>query len=139
MAGPRTRRELERLVEGESISKKICQELTYKDLYKNIDNLWSVLFTTGYLTQRGESDGDVYTLAIPNQEIRQIFISQILEWFQTEARKDTPKLDAFCEAFTRGDAAMIEQYLGDYLAIYGRADADLLLQAVSFRNTKGFP
>ncbi len=115
MAGPRTRRELERLVEGESISKKICQELTYKDLYKNIDNLWSVLFTTGYLTQRGESDGDVYTLAIPNQEIRQIFISQILEWFQTEARKDTPKLDAFCEAFTRGDAAMIEQYLGDYL------------------------
>ena len=95
--------------------KKINQELTYKDLYGSIDNLWSVLFTTGYLTRRGEADGDVYSLAIPNLEIRQIFVEQILEWFQTEARRDTPKLDAFCEAFVRADAETIERQFGDYL------------------------
>lgn len=115
MADQRTRREIERLIDGESVTKKIDQELTYKDLYKSIDNLWSVLFTTGYLTQRGMTVDDMYRLAIPNLAIRQIFVDQILRWFQAEARKDTPKLDAFCEAFVQGDAEAIERQFGDYL------------------------
>lgn len=115
MAKQRTRRELEQLIEGGTIAKKINQELTYRDLYKNIDNLWSVLFTTGYLTGRGKPDGDVYQLAIPNFEIRQIFVDQILKWFQEESRKDTPKLDAFCAAFPRADAEAVEKQFNAYL------------------------
>ena len=71
---------------------------------------------TGYLTLRGEADGDTCQLAIPNQEIRKIFIDQILEWFQEEARRDTPKLDAFCAAFPKGDAETIEALFNAYLA-----------------------
>ena len=104
MATPSTRREIEALVAGETVTHRIRQELTYRELYDNIDNLWSVLFTTGYLTQRGSGAdaADVYRLAIPNLEIRQIFEEQIQEWFQEEARKDAPRLDAFCDAFPQG-------------------------------------
>ncbi len=99
MAAGSTRREIERLVDGESVAKPINQNLTYRDLYKNIGNLWSVLFATGYLTQRGEREDGALQLAIPNREIRQIFAEQILDWFQEEARRDTPRLDAFCGSF----------------------------------------
>ena len=115
LADQRTRREIERLVEGESVVKKIDQELTYKDLYDSIDNLWSVLFTTGYLTQRGREGEDTYRLAIPDLAIRQIFVDQILKWSQAEARKDTPRLDTFCEAFVQGDAKTIERQFSNYL------------------------
>lgn len=115
MAGPRTKREIELLVNGESVRKKINQELTYRDLYEKTDNLWSILFTTGYLTQRGDSDGETYELSIPNQEIRKIFIEQIQEWFQEEARKDSPMLDTFCQAFADGDARSIEEMFNTYL------------------------
>nr|WP_304971331.1 AAA family ATPase [uncultured Acetatifactor sp.] len=111
-----TRKELERLIDGESIPKKINQELTYRDLYASIDNLWSILFTTGYLTQRGSEDGEIYHLAIPNREIRKIFVDQILEWFQQEARRDTPALDAFCDAFANGDAEAVESRFNAYLS-----------------------
>lgn len=114
-ASLRTKRELEQLVDGKCVAKKINQDLTYRDIYKNTDNLWSVLFMTGYLTQRGKTQEEAYLLAIPNLEIRQIFIDQILEWFQEEARKDTPKLDAFCTAFQRADAEAAEKLLNDYL------------------------
>ena len=73
----RPRREIEQLVNGECITKKIVQELTYRQLFEKIDNVWSVLFTTGYLTQRGKTEEDAYLLAIPNLEIRQIFLEQI--------------------------------------------------------------
>lgn len=115
MAGQKTRRELERLIDGECIARKIDQELTYRDLYKNADNLWSILFTTGYLTYRGKPDGKVYQLAIPNLEIKEIFIEQIMEWFQEEARMDTPKLDAFCAAFAAADAEAVEDQFNAYL------------------------
>ncbi len=114
-AGPATRRELERLIDGESISKKVRQELTYRDIYKDIDNLWSVLFTTGYLTRRGSFDEKHCQLAIPNLEIREIFTEQIYEWFQEEARKDTPRLDAFCGAFPLADAETVEELFNAYL------------------------
>lgn len=114
-AAQRTRREIEQLIEGEYVAKKINQELTYRDLYENIDNIWSVLFTTGYLTQRGKTEEGAYRLAIPNLEIRQIFVDHILEWFQEEARRETPKLDAFCAAFLRGDAEAVEEQFNAYL------------------------
>ena len=91
------------MVDGECITKKINQELTYRELYKNIDNIWNVLFTTGYLTQRGRTEEGAYRLTM-NLELRQIFVEHILEWFQEEARRDTSKLDAFCAAFPGGDA-----------------------------------
>ena len=115
MATPGTRREIETLVAGETVAHRIRQELTYRELYDSIDNLWSVLFTTGYLTQRGVESPGVYRLAIPNLEIRQIFVEQIQEWFQAEARKDTPRLDAFCSSFPQGDAEAVERQFNAYL------------------------
>lgn len=114
-AAPGTRQEMERLVNGETITKKIRQDLTYRELYENTDNMWSVLFTTGYLTRRGKEDGDVYQLAIPNYEIRQIYMEHFLEWFQEEARRDRTKLDTFCSAFLRGDAEAVEEQFTAYL------------------------
>ena len=73
---------------GEVIAKEIHQELTYKDMYNSVDNLWSVLFTTGYLTQRGKSEGDCFCLSIPNMEIRKIFTTQIMEFFKESVKKD---------------------------------------------------
>lgn len=114
-ATPQTRQEIEQLVNGESVVHSIRQELTYRELYDSIDNLWSVLFTTGYLTQREKIDATTYRLAIPNLEVRQIFSEQVREWFQEEVRRDTPTLDAFCAAFMCGDAQGIERQLGAYL------------------------
>lgn len=114
-ATSQTRQEIEQLVNGKSVVHNIRQELTYRELYTSIDNLWSVLFTTGYLTQREKIDATTYRLTIPNLEIRQIFVEQIREWFQEEVRRDTPTLDAFCAAFLRGDARMVEERLGTYL------------------------
>ena len=95
--------------------KRINQELTYRDLYSSIDNLWSVLFTTGYLTKRGETEDEAYCLAIPNLEIRKIFIEQVMEWIQEESRKDASRLEAFCDAFSKGDVGAIEDGFNDYL------------------------
>lgn len=110
-----TQKEIEKLVAGETIEKSIRQELTYAELDKSIDNLWSVLFTTGYLTQRGTSDHKKYLLAIPNYEIRQIFVEQIQEWFQDNARQDSHELDSFCSAFQKKDTGTIEDKLNQYL------------------------
>lgn len=126
MATPGTRREIECMVDGGSISRKLNQELTYRDLYGDIDNLWSVLFTTGYLTQRGQIGDGAYNLTIPNREIRQIFAEQILKWFQGEVRRDTARLDAFCEAFLKGDAETAEKLFCAYLA-----------KTISIRDTGG--
>ena len=123
-ASPQTKRELECLIDGGTVKKKINQELTYRDLYQNTENLWSVLFATGYLTRRKDADteaaadydaDDIYSLAIPNREIRKIFIDQVMEWFKEETRKDSPKLDAFCDAFVKADAAAVEEYFTAYL------------------------
>ena len=82
-----TKREIERLVAGEKIKKEIRQELAYKDMYRSIDNLWSILLTTGYLTQKGRQEGNEISLAIPNVEIRNIFTSQIMEFFNLNFAK----------------------------------------------------
>lgn len=110
-----TKREIERLVAGDIIKKEIRQELTYRGLYNNTENIWSVLYTTGYLTQQGEPDGDIFSLVIPIQEVRKIFIKQITNWFRDTAKKDGEALNAFCEAFENGDADEVEKQFNSYL------------------------
>lgn len=106
-----TRDELEQLVAGGMIDKRVRLELTYDEIDNSIDNLWSVLFTTGYLTQAGKPERGVYRLRIPNEEIREVFKSQIQEWFKRRILKDTDGLKAFWHAFENGDADGIERYL----------------------------
>ncbi len=110
-----TKKEIEDLISGSTVTKSINQELTYKDLYSSTDNMWSVLFTTGYLTQRGRPEGKELTLAIPNREIQDIFTEQISTWFLDTARKDGTALGAFCLAFQEGDAAEAENRFNKYL------------------------
>lgn len=111
----RTRLEIERLVAGEVIHKTIRQELTYQDMYQSIENLWSVLFTTGYLTKRGRASGDEIQLAIPNMEIRKIFTTQIMEYFKERVQENGMMLKEFCEALQSGNAEEVEKLFGAYL------------------------
>ena len=106
-----TQGEIERLINGEAIEKKVRLELTYNEIDDTIDNLWSVLFTTGYLTYDGETDDGKLRLIIPNHEVREVFILQIQEWFKkTFVRDDKPMRD-FCQAFMNGDAEVIQKHL----------------------------
>ncbi|NDO49199.1 hypothetical protein FMM75_07115 [Lachnospiraceae bacterium MD335] len=110
-----TKSEIELLIDGGSVKKKIRQELTYRDLDTNIDNLWSLLFTTGYLTQSGEDNGGLTELVIPNKEIRWIFVEQIQEWFAEETARDSTTLEQFCKAFEENNVAAIEEGFTFYL------------------------
>ena len=114
-AGTQTKTELERLIAGESIVKKIEENLVYQDLYQNTENIWSVLFSTGYLTCAGVTDSGMYRLKIPNLEIRSIFVEQIMTWFQEYAKEDSSKLDRFCSAVENGDAGQVESCFTEYL------------------------
>ena len=106
-----TQDEIERLINGEAIEKKVRLELTYDEIDDSIDNLWSVLFTTGYLTYDGETEDGNLRLIIPNHEVREVFILQIQEWFRkTFVRGDKPMRD-FCRAFMTGDAEIIQKHL----------------------------
>lgn len=111
-----TRREIEELVAGGTVTKEIHQELTYNNLYDSIDHIWSVLFMTGYLTQRGKPDGDIFQLVIPNREIRKIFTGQIMRLFREETEKDGEMLRTFCGALKNGDAREVEKQFTAYLA-----------------------
>ena len=114
-ADTRTKDEIERLISGGCIEKDISQELTYDELDDSIEHLWSVLFTTGYLTQQGRTQSGRYLLSIPNREIRNLFIKKIREWFSDTSKKDGTKLEEFCNAFFEKDTEKIEQIFGDYL------------------------
>ena len=107
--------EIELLINGGSIQKEIHQELTYRDLDSDLDNLWSLLFTTGYLTQEGDDDEGISKLIIPNEEIRWIYVRQIRKWFRDETRKDLRKLENFCRAFQENNVAAIEEGFTSYL------------------------
>ena len=115
MAKATTKNEIERLIANEAITKKLNLELTYRELEDSIENIWSVLYTTGYLTQTGLPDGDTFKLVIPNEGIRKIFKDQIYEWFKEYSGKDTSKLDNFCMMFRNGDASGAETAFTDYL------------------------
>lgn len=106
-----TRNEIERLIHGESIEKAIRLELTYDEIDTTIDNLWSVLFTTGYLTQTCRAEKEIYSLKIPNKEIKEVFVLQIQEWFKNIIQKNTKPLQNFCASFLDGNAEEIQNYL----------------------------
>ena len=110
-----TKREIEQLVAGEEVIKEIRQELTYQDMYTSIDNIWSVLFTTGYLTQRGRAEGNTFRLVIPNMEIRNIYTSQIMDLFKKNTAKDGETLNHLCDALYQGNAEKVEEYFTSYL------------------------
>lgn len=115
-ANKTTRDEIERLVSGESIEKHVRLELTYDEIDNGIDNLWSVLFTTGYLTQAGMTAQGAYKLVIPNREIREVYKLQIQEWFKDAVLSNTEQLTACWLAFKAGDAEVIEKYLNNMLS-----------------------
>lgn len=113
--------EMEALIAGETVTKEIHEELTYHKLYDSVENIWSVLFMTGYLTYRGRGKGKSYRLAIPNREIRNIFSEQIMAMFLGKVEKDGEQLNAFCHALELGDAKAVEEiftaYLGETISI----------------------
>ena len=109
------RDEIELLINGGHVKKMVHQELTYRDLDSDIDNLWSILFTTGYLTQAEEDEEGISSLVIPNREIRWIYVQQIRKWFKDESRKDTRKLENLRRAFEENDTAAIEKEFAFYL------------------------
>jgi hypothetical protein len=113
--GITTKREIEQLIAGETVRKKIHMELTYQELDKSLDNLWSVLFMTGYLTQTSQEDIDTFTLKIPNLEIRSIFINQIYTWFKESSAQDGDKLNIFCDALKDGNVTCVEEQFNSYL------------------------
>ncbi len=110
-AGKTTRNEIERLIAGECIEKQLRLDLTYDEIDNSIENLWSVLFTTGYLTQMGMNEDGTYKLIIPNQEVREIFKLQIQEWFKKSIFSNTEPLQAFWNGFESGDTECVENYL----------------------------
>ncbi len=109
-ANATTKREIERLVAGEIITKEIHQELTYAEVYQSIDNIWSLLFTAGYLTQRGKAEGRQMKLAI-----RDIFVTQIMEFFKENVREDGEMLNRFCDALRNEDTENVEKIFTEYL------------------------
>lgn len=114
-ANVQTKAEIEQLIAGESIEKDVSQELTYNEIDRSIENLWSVLLTTGYLTQNGRTVSGKYLLKIPNREIRNLFTRQIKEWFSDVSKSDGKTLEELCEAFVKKEPEKIEKIFGNYL------------------------
>lgn len=106
-----TRNEIEQLIAGNAIEKMLRLDLTYDEIDNSIENLWSVLFTTGYLTQTGMTEDGAYRLVIPNREIREVFKLQIQEWFKKSIFSNTKQLTAFWKAFEEGNTDGVEMYL----------------------------
>ena len=106
-----TRNEIEQLIAGNAIEKMLRLDLTYDEIDNSIENLWSVLFTTGYLTQTGMTEDGAYRLVIPNREIREVFKLQIQEWFKKSIFSNTEQLTAFWKAFEEGNTDGVEMYL----------------------------
>ena len=115
MANKTTRNEIEQLINGETITKPIRQELTYRDIEDSIDNIWSVLYSTGYLTQRGRLPGKQMKLSLPNREVRELFIDLVKGWFEETTLADSGRINWFCSAFMAGDVVTIQKMLQDYL------------------------
>ena len=106
-----TRNEIEQLIAGNAIEKMLRLDLTYDEIDNSIENLWSVLFTTGYLTQTGMTEDGAYRLVIPNREICEVFKLQIQEWFKKSIFSNTEQLTAFWKAFEEGNTDGVEMYL----------------------------
>ena len=105
-----TKDEIEGLVAGESVTKRIRLDLTYDEIENSIDNVWSVLFTTGYLTNIGNPESGVYELVIPNREVHEVFVLQIQEWFQRSVAKEE-SMPEFSKAILEADAEGLQKQL----------------------------
>ena len=116
IANRTTQDEIERLIAGEPIEKSVRLDLTYDEIDKSIDNIWSVLFTTGYLTQVGMTEQGAYKLVIPNKEVRSVYISQIKDWFDQKIVDNAEQMTSFWKAIEDGNAEAIEQYLNQTLS-----------------------
>lgn len=116
IANRTTQDEIEHLIAGEPIEKSVRLDLTYDEIDKSIDNIWSVLFTTGYLTQADMTEQGAYKLVIPNKEVRTVYISQIQEWFKQKIADNTEQMAYFWKAIEDGNAEIIEQYLNQTLS-----------------------
>ncbi len=110
-----TQFEIERLIAGETITKTLNENLTHNEIDANIENIWSLLYMTGYLTSVGYPNGRQYELRIPNKEVRQIYMDQVLDWFKDKTRAESEKLVGLYEAFETGNADMIKEYLDEQL------------------------
>ena len=112
-----TKDEVEELLNGGKITKKVSQELTYRDIEGSVGNVWSVLYATGYLTGRhvDQADADIFSLWIPNGEIHKLFYELVEDWFREVTRSDTERINRFCAAFPASDMETIQEMLGDYL------------------------
>lgn len=110
-----TQMEIEELIAGRTITKQLNEQLTHNEIRKNVDNIWSLLYMTGYLTIVGRPSDNKYELRIPNKEVRQIFTQQVLEWFKDKTNAETEKLTTLYEAFEKGDTVAITDYLNEQL------------------------
>ena len=111
-----TKDEIEQLIAGDVIEKKIRQDLTYDEIDQSVDNLWSVLFTTGYLTQTGRAERGIYKLMIPNKEVREVFIDQIQQWFDQTVVNDEDRMSSFYQSFVQGKVKDVQDQLTSILA-----------------------
>ena len=114
-ANQSTRNEVEQLINGGTIIKPIRQELTYREVEDSIDNIWSVLYSTGYLTCRRRVPGKKMELALPNREVKALFIELVKDWFEETTQADSARINRFCAAFPAGDINTIQEMLNDYL------------------------
>ena len=110
-----TQMDIERLIAGETITKTLNENLTHNEIDANIENIWSLLYMTGYLTAVGYPNGRQYELRIPNMEVRQIYMEQVLDWFKGRAAAQSDKLTGLYEAFESGSADAIKEYLDEQL------------------------
>lgn len=110
-----TQMDVERLIAGETITKTLNENLTHNEIDANIENIWSLLYMTGYLTAVGYPNGRQYELRIPNMEVRQIYMEQVLDWFKGRAAAQSDKLTGLYEAFESGSADAIKEYLDEQL------------------------
>ena len=106
-----TRMEVEELIAGNTITKQLNEQLTHNEINNSVNNIWSLLYMTGYLTIAQRPSGGKYTLRIPNHEVRQIFMSQVLSWFNDKAIAEADRLTGFYAAFEKGDTETITSYL----------------------------
>ena len=110
-----TKNDVECLINGGTVTKTIRQELTYREIEDSIDNIWSVLYSTGYLTCRRRVPGQKMELALPNREVRNLFTDLVKDWFEEMTQADHGRISRFCAAFPDGDTDTIQEMLGDYL------------------------
>ena len=110
-----TQMEIERLIAGETVTKALNEQLTHNEIDKNIENIWSLLYMTGYLTAVDYPDGNRYQLRIPNREVREIYMKQVLAWFEEKANAETEKLTSLYAAFETGDTETITDILNEQL------------------------